>query len=133
MVLSGEAIKRGIREGIIGVSPFSEEQVEAAHVNLHLSEHEAMDGGFLRIAPKGFIIAHTREKITLPSGICGLIEGRAKLAIQGISVEQSSTLIEPESNNTITLEIFNASDHEVTLSEGQKIAKMILLKIADEI
>jgi hypothetical protein len=36
MVLSGEAIKRGVREGIIGITPFSEEQVEAVHVNLHL-------------------------------------------------------------------------------------------------
>jgi len=133
MVLSGEAIRRGIREGVIGITPFSEEQVEAVHVNLHLGEHEAAKDGLVRIAAKGFIIARTEERITLPSGICGLIEGRSKLARQGISVEQSSKLIEPGSDSTMVLEIFNASDGEVSLSVGQKIAKMILLKITDEI
>jgi dCTP deaminase len=66
-------------------------------------------------------------------GICGLIEGRSKLAQQGISVEQSSKFIEPGSDSRMTLEIFNASDASVTLQIGQKIAKMVLLKVSDEI
>ena len=133
MVLSGEAIKRGVREGIIGISPFSEDQVEAVHVNLHLGETEGMADGVLSVAAKGFAIARTEEMISLPSELCGLIEGRSKLAQQGVSVEQSSKLIEPRSDSTMVLEIFNASDTEIRLRQGQKIAKMILLKISDEI
>jgi deoxycytidine triphosphate deaminase len=87
----------------------------------------------VRIAAKGFMIAQTEERITLPSGICGLIEGRAKLARQGVSVEQSSKLIEPGSDSAMVLEVFNASDREVSLAVGQKIAKMILLEVTDEI
>jgi deoxycytidine triphosphate deaminase len=131
MVISGKAIKKGVSQGIIGITPFSESQVEEVHVNLHLGV-ENQDGG-ISVPSKGFVIARTKEKITLPADICGLIEGRSKLAQQGISVEQSSTLIEPGSNSTMALEIFNASDHEVRLLEGQKIAKMVLLKITDEI
>jgi deoxycytidine triphosphate deaminase len=86
----------------------------------------------VRIAAKGFMIAQTEERITLPSGICGLIEGRAKLARQGVSVEQSSKLIEPGSDSAMVLEV-NASDREVSLAVGQKIAKMILLEVTDEI
>lgn len=130
MVISGNAIRRGISDGVIGITPFTESQVEAAHVNLHLGGD--IKGG-VSIPPKGFIVARTKEKITLPMNVCGLIEGRSKLAQQGISVEQSSTLIEPGSDNTMALEIFNASDREIHLLEGQKIAKMVLLKITDEI
>jgi deoxycytidine triphosphate deaminase len=129
MVISGDAIKRGVSKGLIGITPFSETQVEEAHINLHLG---GVDGD-VSIPAKGFAIARTKEKITLPSNICGLIEGRSKLAQRGISVEQSSKLIEPGSNSTMVLEIFNASDREVRLLEGQKIAKMVLLKITDEI
>jgi deoxycytidine triphosphate deaminase len=127
MVISGSAIKKGVSRGIIGIAPYSESQIEAAHVNLHLG------AGDISIPTKGFVLARTKEKITLPANICGLIEGRSKLAQQGISVEQSSKLIEPGSDSTMVLEIFNASDKEVRLLEGQKIAKMVLLKITDEI
>ncbi len=44
MVLSGEAIKKGIEKGIIGIEPFSESQVEHAHVNLHLGSVDGVDG-----------------------------------------------------------------------------------------
>jgi deoxycytidine triphosphate deaminase len=133
MVISGEAIKRGVREGIIGIVPFSEDQVEATHVNLHLGESDDIKDGVISVVAKGFVLARTKERITLPLNVCGLIEGRSKLAQKGISVEQSSKLIEPGSDNTMVLEIFNASDEVVVLKVGQKIAKMILLKITDEI
>jgi deoxycytidine triphosphate deaminase len=131
MVISGSAIKKGMSKGIIGISPYSEGQIEAVHVNLHLGVRD-VDGG-ISIPARGFVLARTKEKITLPADICGLIEGRSKLAQQGISVEQSSKLIEPGSDSTMVLEIFNVSDTEVRLLEGQKIAKMVLLKITDEI
>jgi deoxycytidine triphosphate deaminase len=133
MIISGEAIKEGVQRGIIGIEPFSEDEVEAVHINLHLGEVDSAQDGVVTIPAKGFLIARTKEKIMLPSNICGLIEGRSKLAQQGISVEQSSKLIEPGSDNTMVLEIFNASDVDVQLSLGQKIAKMILLKITNEI
>lgn len=133
MVLSGEAIKKGVREGIIGIMPFDDDQVEVAHVNLHLGELDGVESDVLFVPAKGFVIARTAERISLPVNICGLIEGRSKLAQQGISVEQSSKLIEPGSDGVMILEIFNASDEGVELSAGQKIAKMILLKITDEI
>lgn len=132
-MLSGEAIKKGVEKGVIGIQPFSPEQVEAAHVNLHLGVHSDATDNILSIPPKGFVVAQTLEKVALPSHICGLIEGRSKLAQQGLSVEQSSTLIEPGSNATMALELFNASDATIRLFIGQKIAKMVLFKIVDDL
>ena len=133
MVLSGEAIKSGIDRGVIGITPFSEDQVEHAHVNLHLGSVDGADGSQYTVEPKCFVVARTRERVRLPATLCGLIEGRSKLAQQGISVEQSSKFIEPGSDNTMALEIFNASDTPIELKIGQKIAKMMILKITQEI
>lgn len=132
MVLSGKAIKKAVSEGLVVITPFDESHIEAAHVNLHL-EDLAQTGGTVILAPKGFTVVRTKESIKLSESICGIIEGRSKLAQQGVSVEQSSTLIEPGTNSTMALEIFNASDRPVTLEAGQKIAKMILFTVTDEI
>ena len=132
MVISGTAIKRCVREGKIGITPFSENQVEAAHVNLHLGEGLTMRDGVLVVGAGQFVVARTLERIRIPDTLCGFIEGRSKLAQQGVSIEQSSTLIEPGSDATMALEIFNASAEEVRLERGQKIAKMVLVRIVDD-
>lgn len=133
MVLSGKAIKMGIEKGIIGISPFSEDYLEAAHVNLHLGSIDGIKGDTFTLEPKCFTVARTRETIRLPATLCGFIEGRSKLAQKGLSVEQSSTFIEPGSSSTMALEIFNAGDKPIELKLGQKIAKMVIVKITDEI
>lgn len=132
MVISGEAVKRGVKKGIIGITPFSEDQVEAAHVNLHLGESHAMENDVLTINAGQFVVARTLERIRLPDTICGSMEGRSKLAQQGLSIEQSSTFIEPGSDTTMALEIFNAGTGQVCLERGQKVVKMILMRIADD-
>lgn len=100
---------------------------------MHLGEFLSEDRSTTILLPKGFILARTKERITLASHICGIIEGRSKLAQRGISIEQSSTFIEPGADSTTVLEIFNASDQTITLRRGDKIAKMILLRVTDEI
>jgi deoxycytidine triphosphate deaminase len=132
MIISGAAITRGVQEGRIGITPFSVSQVEAAHVNLHLGESQAMEGDTLVVKAGQFVLARTLERITLPDTICGSMEGRSKLAQQGLSVEQSSTFIEPGSDTTMVLEIHNVGPVEVCLKRGQKIAKMILMRIVDD-
>ncbi len=134
MVLSGEAIKKGVQSNIISLEPYDEASIETAHINLHLGETDLVfEGDTVSLPPKAFVLARTLEKVTLPSHICGLVEGRAKLAQMGLSVEQSSKFVEPNTANTLTLEMFNASDEPIQLTIGQKIAKLILLRVVDEI
>ena len=128
-MFSKKAILKAIDMGLLKISPFEESQVELAHINLHLSDKQAS----ISIPSKGFVAAETQEKLTLAQSICALVEGRASLAKRGISIEQSSTFVEPGTDNTITLEIFNASDQDVTLNAGVEIAKLFILKVVDEI
>jgi dCTP deaminase len=123
-VLSKQAILAAIEQGKINVDPFDVADVQTAHIDLHLIED-------LSVAPKAFVISRTIEQITLSDDISGIMEGRAGLAKQGISVEQSSTFVEPGTDNPMTLEIFNASDQTVTLKAGQEIAKLRFFKLID--
>ncbi len=128
-MFSKKAIFKAIETGLLQIDPFVETQVESAHINLHLSDKPSI----LTIPAKGFVLAQTQEKLTLGQSICALVEGRASLAKRGVSIEQSSTFVEPGTDNTITLEIFNASDQPVELKAGDEIAKLFLLKVVDEI
>jgi dCTP deaminase len=132
MVLSGNAIKRGVEVGRIQIDPFNEDRVEAAHVNLHLAEHPHMRNGLLVVRAGEFIVARTIERVKLPDDICGILEGRSRLAQKGLSIEQSSTFIEPGSDTTMALEIFNAGGQAVSLETGQKVAKMVLMHVIDD-
>ncbi|HSX30904.1 MAG TPA: hypothetical protein VLE99_03235 [Candidatus Saccharimonadales bacterium] len=128
MILSGKAIRLALEKDLLKIDPFDEAHIQPAHVDLHLGGETALE-----VPAKGFVAAQTKEKITLANNLCGFMEGRAGLAKQGLSVEQSSTFIEPGSDNHLTLEIFNASDTPCTLQPGQPIAKLYLAKITDEI
>lgn len=125
-MFSKQAILSAIQQKLLTIEPFELAQVESAHINLHITQEAT-------VKPKGFVLASTVEKLTLTNNICGMIEGRASLAKQGISVEQSSTFVEPGTDNHITLEVFNASDKAVTLIQGQEIAKIIIMKVVDAI
>lgn len=130
MIFSKRAIKTAIKDGKLVIVPFDEANIGSAHIDLHLG---ALPGKALVLKPKEFVTAQTKERITLSRNICGFVEGRASLAMKGISIEQSSTFIEPGSDDTMTLEIFNASDKDYELEPGQPIAKMCLTKVIDDI
>ena len=80
MILSKQAIQEAMQKGLIKITPFNEQQIENAHINLHLSGKEK-----LRIAPQQFVLTSTTETIRFASTICGFVEGRASLAKLGIS------------------------------------------------
>lgn len=130
MIFSRTAINTAIDKGVLIIDPFDKKSIGPAHIDLHLID---VPGGKLRIRPKEFIVTKTKEKITLSQDLCGFMEGRAGLAKRGISIEQSSTFIEPGSDSQMTLEIFNASEVEVELEAGQEIAKMFLVKVTDQL
>ena len=119
-----------MRRGKLQITPYADAHIEAAHINLHLSTGADQA---LVVGPRAFVTARTVEKITHSSDLCGFMEGRASLAKLGISTEQSSTFVEPGSDNTLTLEIFNASQQPVTLESGQPIAKLILMPVLNNL
>lgn len=130
MIFSSKAIRQAIKAGVLKIDPLTADQINSAHIDLHL---EIPDGEQELVIPaRGFCLAKTREKITVGENICAFMEGKSSLAKLGISIEQSSTFIEPGSDSQMTLEIFNASNEHITLTNGQPIAKMYVLRLVDQ-
>lgn len=130
MIFSDNAIKEAIAAGALRIDPYNENAIQRAHIDLHLEVPGLKET--LHVPSGSFCIAKTREKITTSQEICAFMEGKASLAKQGISIEQSSTFIEPGSDSQMTLEIFNASDKDVMLTSGQPIAKMFVMRIVNK-
>lgn len=80
------------------------------------------------IHPKQFILAETRESITLPNNIVAQIEGKSSLARIGLSVHQTGGWIDAGFSGTITLELFNASDRDIILYPDMSIAQIVFHK-----
>jgi len=76
--------------------------------------------------PAQTILASTKEKLTLPSNLCGWIEGRSRFARLGMGVHVSAGFIQPGTANHPVLEITNLGSIPISLVPGIKICQVIL-------
>jgi len=133
MILSQSTLKQLITQGIIAIEP--EPQIKEASIKMHLSTLFAQPGkDFIEsesylLKPKEFILAQTSEKITLPANIAGLYDGYTHLARQGVMTHMGSMFVDPESDNHITLEIYNASQEDVLLEGGMRVGHLVFFEV----
>ena len=59
------------------------------------------------IEPKMFVLAMTRERVTMPLDMIAMVEGRSSYARVGLSMHQTAPWIHPAFEGKITLEIMN--------------------------
>ena len=85
-----------------------------------------------RIEPRGFVLAHTLERVEMPNDLMGLVEGRSGWVRAGLSVHLTAPKIDPGFNGTITLEIANMGPATVELvAEEDKPAQLMLIELTD--
>ncbi len=70
-------------------------------------------------------LGKTLEKITLPAGIIGTLEGRSRYARMGLAVHVTSALVQPGSDNHQILEIVNFAPFSIKLHSGMRISQVI--------
>lgn len=154
-MLSDNEIRSALKEGLIKIEPFEETDIRPAAVSFHLGKEILVpkpvdlidlknektdlpydkleiskDKPFI-IHPQQFVLGHTEQNVTITTEIGLIIEGRSTLARLGISVEQSSTIVEPgHTNRPITLEIYNCGPSPVTLYRGMTVAKGLFFKLS---
>lgn len=133
MLLSKDSIQKLLKENKIRIEPPTD--IKEASVKIHISDQFSLMGDEYHtyseyiLKPKEFVLAQTKEKITLSEKIAGLYDGYTHLARKGIITHLGSMLINPDTNGYITLEIFNASDREVVLKEGDRVGQIMFLEI----
>jgi dCTP deaminase len=151
-VLTRDAILREIDEGRLVIDPFSRDRVGPASIDLTLGDeirviepggepidiHGATDyRSFTRVLPldqpfvlKPGVTIHgiTRERIELPSNLCGFLEGRSRFARLGLMIHLTSALVQPGVCNRQVLEMGNVSGHPLRIHAGVRLCQIVLMR-----
>ncbi len=150
-VLTHDEIIKRIEKGEIKIEPFEIKHVGPASIDLTLGYKFRIYKNLYKIVelasdkfdadsysklviikdsitlqPGQTILGITAEKLTLPPGICGWIQGRSRFARIGLMVHISSSFIQPGVSNQQVLEIFNAGPISIKLHPGIAICQIIL-------
>jgi len=151
-VLTGEAIRAELEAGRLRIEPLEPDQIGPASVDLTLAEEirviadgeepiplradvdyrdhtrvERLDAPFV-LAPGATIHGITREKITLPPDLCGLLEGRSRFARLGVMIHVTSAFVQPGVSNRQVLEISNVAGRTLAIHPGVRICQLLLLR-----
>jgi dCTP deaminase len=84
------------------------------------------------LLPGETILGVTMEKITLPSDVCGWLEGRSRFARLGLLIHISAGLIQPGVSNRQVLEITNLSPNVLKLKAGERICQLAFQRCEGE-
>lgn len=153
MILSDEDIKNCLKKGIIKISPLESSQIGAASVDLTISGEwsffkkkflgtrvdlekvsfqqatESVKADYVILEPGEIVLAKTAEKITLPPGIMGFLEGRSRYARMGLSVHITSAIVQPGSSNHQVLEILNSAPFAIILHKGMRLSQVVFQEL----
>ena len=150
MILTKKEILQEIKQKRLQITPLNSKNIGPASIDLTLSNEfrvfppakeitltektDAESITFLQkqksiiLQPADFILAITKEKITLPQDLCGLLSGRSRFARMGLLIDVTAFFIHPGVSNRQVFEIKNISRNTITLTEGLKIAQLILVR-----
>lgn len=147
-VLSEQAIRDLISQGIDIVSPFVAENLQSASIDLTLGDqtyeykigeyilgqdveevvqHSSFDVMKLEVGKTAFV--GLSEKISIPNDMIGIIFPRSSITRLGIHI--GTSFINPGYEGVIPITITNNSSMSVTLSPGYKVVQMVVLRLSD--
>lgn len=150
-ILTHDEILRRIRVHEIEIDPFDEAAVGPASVDLHLAntfrvfrrvrdifhvteaaDYESItelveinDDDYFVVMPGETVHGITRERIRLPTDLCGWLQGRSRFARLGLMVHITASLMQPGIDNHQALEINNAGPIPLALLPGIAICQFI--------
>jgi deoxycytidine triphosphate deaminase len=136
MILSGASIERAVADGELGIDPFVKDHIKDASYTFTLGPRLTVNGseqmigpeGYL-LEPNGFVLGYTEEKLSLRGKYGCFLSTRGSIAQMGLSVLLGSTFAEPDTDQTITLEIHNVSRAPIRLEAGMKLVKGIFIPV----
>ncbi|MBI5871946.1 dCTP deaminase [archaeon] len=147
MFLAKNEIIKMLRKGKIKIEPLNLANIGECSVDLRLgNEFGLMDKGKrieinenadfkkyskvikakqIQLKPGDFILGLTKERITLPENILGLLAGRSRFARFGLLVHATAPLVNPGVCNKQVFEIKNISQNTLVLKSGTKIGQIL--------
>lgn len=151
-VLTRDAILRELELGRLVIEPLEHSQIGPASIDLTLGEEirvltpggrriPVCDGTDYReyttpyrldepfvLDPGLTIHAITRERVTLPTDLCGFLEGRSRFARLGLMIHVTSAFVQPGVSNRQVLEMGNVSGHPLEIHAGVRLCQLVLMR-----
>ena len=124
------------------IQPFNSLYLQPSSIDLHfrlnkgvicppLADETDVVENFKRIVlpPSELVLISTLEKIHIPNGYVGRVEGVSSLARIGLLVHITSGFIDPNFNGNITLEVVNMNRYPIILEDGARICQLVVEKL----
>lgn len=148
MILSDRTIMDLLKKGTLSISPLQDDQIQPASVDIRLgntfSVVEDSSSGILNftdkiaykeihaetylLLPGQFVLATTKEYISLPDDLTAFVEGRSSLGRMGLFI-QNAGWVDPGFSGEITLELFNANRCAIELQTGRRIGQLVFAQM----
>src|SRR3546814_14353024 len=74
----------------------------------------------------------TRERITLPSDLCGFLEGRSRYARLGLMIHVTSAFVQPGVRNRQVLEMSNVASRPLRIHPGVRLCQLVVMRTEGE-
>jgi dCTP deaminase len=149
MLLSDRDIRKAINDDRIGLSPWDEEMLQPASVDVRLDRHFRVfenhryfvidpavnqaeltrevvvdDDSTFVLHPGEFVLGATYEKVALSDGVAARIEGKSSLGRLGLLTHSTAGFIDPGFDGHVTLELSNTATLPIVLYPGMKIGQL---------
>lgn len=148
MILSDKTIMSLLKNGTLSISPLQDDQIQPASVDIRLGDTfsvvEDSSTGILTftkemvykkihadtylLLPGQFVLATTKEYISLPNDLTAFVEGRSSLGRMGLFI-QNAGWVDPGFSGEITLELFNANRCAIELQSGRRIGQLVFAQM----
>src|SRR5262245_50007225 len=151
-VLTRDAIRAELDSGRLVITPFEADQLGAASIDLTLGDEirviegnahpidvvadsdyrqhtrvQKLDQPYV-LAPGSTIHGITRERVRLPTNLCGFLEGRSRFARLGLMIHVTSAFVQPGVDNRQVLEMSNVSGHPLRIHAGVRLCQLVLMR-----
>ena len=106
-----------VEDSSTGILTFTKEMVyKKIHADTYL------------LLPGQFVLATTKEYISLPNDLTAFVEGRSSLGRMGLFI-QNAGWVDPGFSGEITLELFNANRCAIELQSGRRIGQLVFAQM----
>ena len=151
MIYSDRDIKEAVKDGRIGISPYSPDLVQPSSYDMRLlnkvrvfdgyntgvidvrvredvsREVEIGENGFV-LHPGEFILGSSIEVFTFSNQVVGQLNGKSSLGRLGLVVHATAGFFDPGFEGQVTFEIVNLSRLPIRIYAGMKIAQFAFLE-----
>ncbi len=154
-MLSDRTIKEELAKRRIVIDPLDPDDIQPASVDVHLDRtfrvFKASSRPYIDVRerqddlteevtiaeerpffihPGEFVLASTREVLTLPDDILAQVEGKSSLGRIGLLIHATAGFVDPGWTGKLTLELSNVAKMPIALYCGMKIGQLSFVRMS---